>query len=232
MPKSAYDVAVLEPQCLLNLTPRFRELRILPEDANQRDIDESRILMEQAFERAVQAANKEYGTDANVEFERFVPDEVAKSGRGGAVQGVWEIARLVIDSGVPAGVLSGFITHVLVQYGRELASGLVLADTLHDSSRNAPLRRYTEDGIVAYCEQHAKRLYPGLQLRSARVLERPSKTSVSNEPFVVSVGLGEKELLYTIGPDGDPHSIVEIRQGETRSVSTDEWHKWYLQINL
>ena len=85
---------------------------------------------------------------------------------------------------------------------------------------------------MAHCEHHAKRLNPGLQLSPARVLERHSKTSVLNEPFVVSVGLGEKELLYTIAPDGRPHSIVEIRPGESRLLTTDEWHKWYLQINL
>lgn len=113
-------------------------------------------------------------------------------------------------------------------YAKELTKSLILTDTLQRDDQLIPPRRYTAEGIKAYCEQHAKRTNPGLQSSEAQILESPSKSSISNDPFVVTVGAGEKKLTYTISPDGEPHSIVEITQGEDRSLSTDEWHEWYL----
>lgn len=224
MLEHSYDVAVISPQCLLGYVPRSQELGILPEDANQRDINESRSLMEEAYERAIESARRKYGVDARLEFHRFIPDEVAESGMGGPVQGIWEFVRLVVDSGVPVDVLTNLIADALA----ESAGELILIGRARESDQRAPSRRYTLDGISAYCEQHAERINPGLQASQSQVLKKPSKTSMSDDPIVVTVGLGEKELTYTISPDGEPLSIVETTQSEIRSLSTDEWREWYL----
>lgn len=229
MAEQSYDVAVIEPQCLLGLTPRFRELGILPEEANQRDIDDSRSLMQQAYERAIENARRKYEADVRLEFHRFVPDEVAESGMGGPVEGVWEFVHIVVDSGVPVDVLTNLIADALSEFAKELIAGLILIDKLRATGKQAPSRRYTADGIKAFCEQYAERTNPGHQASQAQVLKSPNKTSISIDPFVVKVGLGEKELTYTISPSGDPYSILETKQGEVRSLSTDKWREWYLK---
>ena len=224
MPERLYNVAVLEPQCLLNLTPRFRELGISPEEANQRDIDESRTLMVRAYEEAVEDVSRKHGVPARLEFHRFVPDEIADSGRGGAVSGIFEFVSIVVDTGVTADILVNLISDSIV----EAAKVLLSIARMPESNREPRPRRYTSNSIEAMCIQHAHRVNEGLQVYQSQILKNPSQTSISNGVYVVTVGFWEKEITYIVGNDGEPQAIVETSRTEIRLLSTDEWHEWYL----
>ncbi len=227
MPESSYDVAVLEPQCLLNLTPRSRELGISPEEANQRDIDESRTLMFRAYEEAFENASRKHGFPTRLEFHQFVPDELADSGRGSAVSGIFEFVRVVVDSDVPGDVLVNLISDSLF----EAAKVLLSTAKMPESDGEPRPRRYTADGIEAMCSQHAHRVNKQLPVYQSQILKNPSQTSISKGEYVVTVDLGEKEITYIVGNDGEPQAIVETSRSEIRRLSTDEWHEWYLRTD-
>lgn len=224
MPKHSYDVAVLEPQCLLNLTPRFRELGISPEEANQRDVDESRTLMVRSYEEAFTKASQKHGILAHLEFHQFVPDEIAESGRGGAVSVTFDFVRVVVESGVPVDIVVNLISDFLSEAAKTLPS--VVRGPDPDSKRS--LRRFTAICVEKMCIQHAQRMNKGHQVHDSQILKNPSQTSISNNVYVVTVGLGVKEITYIVGNDGEPQSIVETTQSKIRLLSTDEWREWFL----
>jgi hypothetical protein len=209
-------IAYLGPKCLFGLTPKFRDLGLSPEAANQRDLDESRDLMAEAYRRAVSVVSDRHGIAIDLQLTPFTPDEIAGRGMGGPVAVSYELINLLIESDLPVDVLTNLIADVILEAGK---SFIAIARDRGITADKDDVIQPVSSGILSQCVQHALRTNRG---------DAPSDTSTSSGVTVATVGLREKELTYIVGRDGEPYAIVETSPSEIRLVSTDEWREWFL----
>jgi hypothetical protein len=203
----------------------FREFGISPEEANQRDLDESRLLMAQAYREAVEQVARRHDVRVTLESKEFVPDEIAGSRQGSAVGVAYDLVSLVIDSGLPADVIANVIADVLVFGAKEF---FALARSRGIEQNREDFSHLVSWGIYGLCVRHALKLNPGSEVAHAEILKNPSSTSISESVVVVTVGLTGKEITYIIGRNSEPYAIVESTTQEIRLLSSDEWRQWYL----
>lgn len=224
MESTQISLVILKPSCFYGLVEKISG-QVRPEEANQRDLDQSRELLISAYQEVARSIAGKYGVEIGLQTHPFVPDEFVGTGQGGGTSAAWELVELVVDSRLPGDVLAMVAAEFIV----EGAKGLVQKIRKEGITQNLnSLPNCTPHGILAMCIDHANRRFPGEMSQQAVLLHEPSKTSSNRRVTVVAIGLRERELIYTIAENLDPISIVETTAQTIRLLPVDEWRDWYV----
>lgn len=227
MTDTRMDLVTLQPACLFGLNYKPSDLE--PEATNQLDLDLSQRLFHDAFNDGARQAAKAHSVRIEVRAKQFMPDELAGTGRGGAVSGAFELLQLAIG---PDGELL-----------RDIASQ-VIASWIELSVGNIKTRLSAEGGILtegsaphfkpraalALCENHARTVLLESPVGDGQILEpvvKISETSTLARSTTIVIRLGEGELVYVIDHLLRAQSIVRVTSNEMTLLDTDAWNAAY-----
>lgn len=195
-----------------------------PEEANQVDIIQSRQLFHDAVAEAVRAREVE------IEITEFMPDELAESGKAGAVAVFYDLVAADLASGdsISRQILAQATVEVLKGIFSSLRRRLSEAQVRLDNG-SAP--RVVDGQIIQdICLDHASEVHA--ELRPSRALRlRPvgpeSVTSLQDRVYTVVVGCESGELIYVIDDQLRPQSLIRATGNEYRLLETVTLSIWY-----